>query len=46
MRKIFLTLKDYQDSICLGKEVFIDETYVHEDKSKIFYMKSWARSRK
>ena len=37
IKKIFFILKDYQDSICLGKEVFMDETSVHEDKSKIFY---------
>lgn len=46
MRKIFLTLKDYQDSICLGKEVFIDETYVHEDKSKIFYYEELGKIKK
>lgn len=37
MEKIFLVLKDYQESIVLGTEIYIDETYVHEDKSKIFY---------
>ena len=37
INKIFKTLKTYQETIVLKKKLFIDETYVHEDKSKIYY---------
>ena len=37
MKKIFAALRSYQENIVLGNTVYIDETYVHEDKSKIFY---------
>lgn len=37
MKKIFKVLKNYQDDIVLNSPVFIDETYVHEDASKIEY---------
>lgn len=37
MKKIFKALKIYQDDIVLESPVFIDETYVHEDTSKIEY---------
>lgn len=37
MRKIFKVLKNYQNDIVLNSPVFIDETYVHEDASKIEY---------
>lgn len=38
LNKIFETLKNYQNSIILDRKVYIDETYVHEDKSKIYYL--------
>lgn len=37
MKKIFKALSNYQDSIVLGKRIYIDETYIHEDASKIEY---------
>ena len=37
MKKIFKVLKNYQNDIVLDSSVFIDETYVHEDASKIEY---------
>lgn len=37
MNKIFLSLKDYQESIRLSSPVYVDETYVHVDKSKIYH---------
>ncbi len=37
IRKIFKVIRDYQDSIILSGTIYIDETYVHEDASKIYY---------
>ena len=37
MKKIFKVLENYQNDIVLDSPVFIDETYVHEDASKIEY---------
>jgi transposase-like protein len=37
MKKIFKVLDNYQDSIVLEGDIYIDETYVHEDSSKIYY---------
>lgn len=36
LNKVFLVLKDYQNDIVLDKSIYIDETYIHEDQSKIF----------
>lgn len=41
-----MSLKYYQDEIVLDKEVFIDETYIHEDKSKIFYYEEIGKIKK
>lgn len=46
MNKIFQTLKDYQDSIVLDKTICIDETYVHEDSSKIEYLQEIGKIKK
>ena len=46
MDKIFTTLKCYQDEIILNKEVYIDETYVHEDKSKIYHLEEIGKIKK
>lgn len=46
LKKIFITLKDYQNSIILGKNVWIDETFVHEDKSKIIYLEEIGKIKK
>lgn len=46
MSKIFLALKSYQDEIVLDKAIFIDETYVHEDKSKIYYLDEVGKVKK
>ena len=46
LNKIFMSLKYYQDEIVLDKEVFIDETYIHEDKSKIFYYEEIGKIKK
>lgn len=40
MHKIFEALKYYQDDILLEGDIYIDETYVHEDKSKIYYVEN------
>ena len=37
MKKAFKGLEKYQDTIVLDSVVYIDETYVHEDSSKIEY---------
>ena len=36
MNKIFLAIKNYQGSIVFDTDIYIDETYVHVDKSKIY----------
>ena len=46
LNKIFLTLREYQNTIVLSGEIFIDETYVHEDSSKIFYHEEIGKIRK
>lgn len=46
MKKIFIALKGYQDSITLDKTIYIDETYVHEDASKIEYKEEIGKVRK
>ena len=46
MINIQISVKSYQDEIVLDKEVFIDETYVHEDKSKIFYYEEIGKIKK
>ncbi|MCF0115313.1 MAG: IS1595 family transposase [Erysipelotrichaceae bacterium] len=46
MHKIFDALKDYQDDIILSGDVYIDETYVHEDKSKIYYLEELGKVKK
>lgn len=37
IKKIFMALKEYQENVVLGKEVYIDETFVHVDKSATYY---------
>lgn len=37
MKKIFKAISNYQDNIILQGDVFIDETYIHEDSSKLFF---------
>lgn len=37
IRKVFKVLEDYQNSIILKDTIYVDETYVHEDSSKIYY---------
>jgi transposase-like protein len=46
MKKIFNALSNYQDTIILDKTIYIDETYVHEDASKIIYMDEIGKSKK
>lgn len=46
MKKIFKALKNYQDGIVLDSRIFIDETYVHEDASKIEYKEEIGKIKK
>ena len=46
MKKIFKTLNHYQENIILGKKVYIDETYVHEDSSKIYFLDDIGKIKK
>lgn len=46
MNKIFKTLKSYQSTIRLGEVVYIDETYVHEDSSKIYLLDEIGKIKK
>lgn len=46
IKKIFLTLKDYQKQIILGDLVYIDETYVHVDKSNIYHREEIGKIKK
>ncbi len=46
LNKIFISLKKYQNNIVLDKNVYIDETYVHEDKSKIYYLAEIGKIKK
>lgn len=46
LNKIFFSLKTYQNNIILDKNVYIDETYVHEDKSKIYYLDEIGKIKK
>lgn len=46
MKKIFKALNSYQDNILLDKTIFIDETFVHEDASKIEYKEEIGKIRK
>lgn len=46
MKKIFLALREYQNSILLDKNIYIDETYVHVDKSKIYKMDDIGKIKK
>lgn len=46
MKKIFKALNSYQDNILLGKTICIDETFVHEDASKIEYKEEIGKIRK
>ena len=46
MKKIFKTLRDYQKDVTLGKTVYIDETYVHEDASKIYLLEEVGKIKK
>lgn len=46
MDKIFEVLKNYQDTINLNNVVYIDETYVHEDTSKVEYLDEIGKVKK
>lgn len=46
MNKIFKTLNHYQEKIVLNKKVYIDETYVHEDSSKIYLLEDIGKIKK
>lgn len=46
MKKIFKTLKSYQDDMTLNDTVYIDETYVHEDSSKIYVFEEIGKIKK
>lgn len=46
LNKIFRAIKTYQNEIKLDEIVYIDETYVHEDKSKIFYFEEKGKIKK
>lgn len=46
MKKIFEVLKKYQDDIILDDTIYIDETYVNEDKSKIFHFEEIGKIKK
>lgn len=46
MKKIFKALNSYQDNILLDKTIYIDETFVHEDASKIEYKEEIGKIRK
>lgn len=46
MKKIFAALSDYQSLITLDKTVYIDETYVHEDSSKIYLLEDIGKIKK
>ena len=46
MKKIFKTLNHYQENIILGKKIYIDETYVHEDSSKIYFLDDIGKIKK
>lgn len=46
LEKVFWSLRNYQDNIILNKEVYIDETYVQEDKSKIYLLEETGKVKK
>ena len=46
MKKIFTALQDYQNSLVLGKTIYIDETFVHVDESDIFYLDEIGQTKK
>lgn len=46
MKKIFIALKNYQETIVLDSPIFIDETYVQEDVSKIEYKEGIGKTKK
>lgn len=46
MHKIFEILKNYQNNIVLNGTIYIDETYVHEDTSKIFLYDEIGQTKK
>ncbi|MBR0418363.1 MAG: IS1 family transposase [Erysipelotrichaceae bacterium] len=46
MSKIFVSLKDYQESIKLSSPIYVDETYVHVDKSRIYYTEEVGKRKK
>lgn len=46
MNKIFVSLKDYQESIRFSSPVYVDETYVHVDKSKIYHTEEVGKIKK
>ena len=46
MSKIFAALKNYQESISFSSPVYVDETYVHVDKGKIFRIDEIGKEKK
>jgi transposase-like protein len=47
MKKIFITLKNYQDSILLNNgDIYIDETYIHVDESKTYRLEEEGKIKK
>ena len=46
MKKTFKSLREYQNAIILGTTVYIDETYVHEDASKIYLLEEIGKVKK
>lgn len=46
MKKVFQTIRNYQNEIRLGETVYIDETYVHEDSSKIYLLEDIGKIKK
>ena len=46
MKRVFKVLRNYQDNIVLNGNIYIDETYVHVDQSKIVYKDEIGKSKK
>lgn len=46
MKKIFKSLEKYQENIRIYGNIFIDETYIHVDKSKTIYKKEIGKTKK
>ena len=46
LKKIFITLKDYQKDILIGNNVYIDETYIHVDESQMYHLEETGKVKK